>query len=82
MNDVLKYWPIVAMVFAVAGWAGNEAMQWQKDQDQRIEDLDRLLIRQQAILEIQTQINENAVRIEKYAPPEDVGYIPAPDKRN
>ena len=67
--DLMRYWPILAMLFAVVGWAGNEAMQWQKDQDQRIEDLDRLLIRQQAILEIQTKINENAVRMEGYAPP-------------
>jgi len=63
---------VLSAMTAMLGWAGTEAFKWQKEQDEtaksqaeRINDLDKLLIRQQAILEFQVEINERALKPEE-----------------
>lgn len=55
----------VSTIVGVLGivWAiGSYSMDWQREQDEKIADLDKLLVKQQEILKYQIQINENAIR--------------------
>jgi hypothetical protein len=48
--------------FGVVGYAADQAMTWQKEQDSRLLYLDKMIERQKTLLELQIQYNSQAVQ--------------------
>ena len=63
----------IALIWTI----GSYAMDWQRDQDKKINDIDKLITRQQALLEYQVKYNENLINL--YNNPQNQPLIFAPN---
>ena len=57
---------VIVMLFGFIAATIAYSMDWNKDQDKRISDLDKVLVKQQALNDLQTEYNELILQKEQY----------------